>query len=98
MNQVQNLITERGYRLPRDEPQAVPQVVQDAAPVPRNRECVVCQERERTIVFQGCRHLVVCEICKNNLVHNARFMGVMLRCPVCRRLHAERELLQIYVV
>ena len=46
------------------------------------RLCVVCQEKDKSVVLLPCRHLCLCEVCSahDDLAH----------CPLCRRPIAHR--------
>ena len=43
------------------------------------RMCVICQEREKTVLLMPCRHLCLCNACGS--VENHRIKN----CPLCRR-------------
>jgi hypothetical protein len=44
------------------------------------RECVICKDHHRSIVFVPCGHLCSCESCSQNLTE----------CPVCRAAFATK--------
>lgn len=51
--------------------------------------CVICQDREKTVVLLPCRHLCLCKSCS---IHLKTYRTI---CPLCRR--SFREAIQVYV-
>jgi RING finger protein 26 len=47
--------------------------------VKSQRMCVVCQEREKTVVLMPCRHLCLCDVCGDAASSQVK------ACPLCRR-------------
>jgi hypothetical protein len=46
--------------------------------------CVVCMEREKSVVLMPCLHLCICQECTDQLIaHSGRKKAM---CPVCRQL------------
>lgn len=41
------------------------------------RLCVICAEREKTVVLLPCRHLCLCDVCSS--------YDSMVNCPLCRK-------------
>src|SRR5690606_39011001 len=41
------------------------------------RLCVVCVERDKSVVLLPCRHMCLCEVCSN--------YSTMVACPLCRK-------------
>lgn len=46
-------------------------------------QCVVCKEKDRTILFLPCKHCICCLECSNNLYTN--------KCPTCRTDISEKQ-------
>ena len=42
--------------------------------------CVICMDKRRNIVIQGCNHFVICDECERKLVLN--------KCPQCQRAYS----------
>ena len=44
----------------------------------RRRQCIVCRDRDRSVLMIPCRHLCLCDECNDRLTD--------LQCPVCREV------------
>ena len=48
--------------------------------------CVACQEKEKNNMFEKCKHVCICNTCKETLLNN--------KCPICRQ---ESNIINIYL-
>ena len=55
-----------------------------STPQDSDRMCVVCMEREKSVVLMPCLHLCICQGCVDQLVAQSGRKKAM--CPVCREL------------
>lgn len=61
----------------------VVQQINNAAPSADGfSECVVCLERQPSVIFLGCYHICVCWICIKGI--HAAAEGDVTKCPYCR--------------
>ena len=51
---------------------------------PERMLCVVCMEREKSVVLMPCKHLCICKWCVDQLIAQSGRKKAM--CPVCREL------------
>ena len=53
-------------------------------PQDSEKMCVVCMEREKSVLLMPCLHLCICQGCTDQLIaHSGRKKAM---CPVCRQL------------
>ena len=50
------------------------------------RMCVVCMEREKSVVLMPCKHQCICKECVDQLKRIAQIERKKPMCPVCREL------------
>lgn len=50
---------------------------------PENQLCVVCLEKPKSIMFQDCKHVCLCETCLGKLEQQTR---TTYKCPICRKV------------
>ncbi|KAL3082460.1 hypothetical protein niasHT_032823 [Heterodera trifolii] len=51
--------------------------------VNRRITCIICMDKERSVVFTPCQHAVVCDLCAANIM-NSSDAAVKKHCPLCR--------------
>lgn len=57
----------------------------DEAPVPSERECVICLDKEANYAFYPCGHVVTCQDCEKAVKDQAKRVNQPLKCPFCKR-------------
>ncbi|KAL3089931.1 hypothetical protein niasHT_029040 [Heterodera trifolii] len=45
--------------------------------------CIICMEKERSVVFTPCQHAVVCKSCAESIMNSPDAAGNK-HCPLCR--------------
>jgi hypothetical protein len=88
------VLVQRGAKLggPDDDEEELAQ----QTPLPK--DCCACIEKVSTILFARCGHLCMCGQCRDALLQGLRMYPLGQRqvtCPVCRRLHAEQDLVRV---